>query len=146
MGFSFKETRIFQFFIDTIDHLQISSRCRKNTGYEGDINISHCYWLAYTRDRLCCYYRIPGSPREWYHAVDDCYEHCRSSKCRYCLDPPSRYQTTTPAPPPSCFPSAARVNLQTGETVTMSELQIGDRVQTGELNFTHLNTFTNSRM
>ena len=30
-----------------------------------------------------------------------------------------------------CFPSTARVNLENGNLVTMSELQIGDRVQTG---------------
>ena len=30
-----------------------------------------------------------------------------------------------------CFPSTAKVNLQNGKTLTMSELQIGDKVQTG---------------
>ena len=32
----------------------------------------------------------------------------------------------------SCFPTTARVNLEGGKSVTMSELQIGDRVQTGK--------------
>ena len=40
-----------------------------------------------------------------------------------------------PPPPPTpagqCFPSAARVTLENGQSVTMSHLQIGDRVQTG---------------
>ena len=31
----------------------------------------------------------------------------------------------------SCFPSMAKVKLKNGKTVTMSELEIGDRVQTG---------------
>ena len=30
-----------------------------------------------------------------------------------------------------CFPSASRVSLENGESVTMSELQVGDKVQTG---------------
>ena len=31
----------------------------------------------------------------------------------------------------ACFPSIARVNLENGKVVTMSELKTGDRVQTG---------------
>ena len=45
-----------------------------------------------------------------------------------------RPPTTTPPPPPpssSCFPSTATVNLENGKTVTMSELQVGNKVQTG---------------
>ena len=30
-----------------------------------------------------------------------------------------------------CFPSAAKVQLENGKIVTMSQLRIGDRVQTG---------------
>ena len=30
-----------------------------------------------------------------------------------------------------CFPSEAKVRLENGDSVTMSELQIGDKVQTG---------------
>ena len=61
--------------------------------------------------------------------------------CRYCENPPSQYQTTTTktlAPEPTfgwgwegCFPSTAKVTLQNGKTMTMSELQTGDHVQTG---------------
>ena len=32
---------------------------------------------------------------------------------------------------PECFPAAARVFLENGKMVKISELQIGDRVQTG---------------
>ena len=32
-----------------------------------------------------------------------------------------------------CFPSSARISLENGKKVTMSELQIGDRVQTGKI-------------
>ena len=39
--------------------------------------------------------------------------------------------TTTPPPPPTCFPSTGLVNLENGKSVTMSELKIGDQVQTG---------------
>ena len=34
-------------------------------------------------------------------------------------------------PSDGCFPSTARVSLEHGESVSMSELQIGDRVKTG---------------
>ena len=44
----------------------------------------------------------------------------------------------TPPPPPKqpppsggCFPSTARVTLKNGKSITMSELQTGDKVQTG---------------
>ena len=30
-----------------------------------------------------------------------------------------------------CFPGIARLNLENGKSITMSELQVGDRVQTG---------------
>ena len=35
-----------------------------------------------------------------------------------------------------CFPSMAKVNVENGESVTMSELQIGDKVKTGTNMFT----------
>ena len=42
----------------------------------------------------------------------------------------------TTTPPPSggggCFPSTTRVTLENGKSVTVSELQIGDKVQTGK--------------
>ena len=31
----------------------------------------------------------------------------------------------------SCFPSAGKVNLENGKVVMISELQVGDKVQTG---------------
>ena len=35
-----------------------------------------------------------------------------------------------------CFPSTAKINLENGNVITMSELQIGDRVKTGrKINF-----------
>ena len=37
----------------------------------------------------------------------------------------------TPAPAVPCFPAAAKVNFDSGKSVTMAELQIGDHVQTG---------------
>ena len=40
--------------------------------------------------------------------------------------------TTTPPPPPKCFPSDAQVKLENGKSVTMSDLQIGNQVQTGK--------------
>ena len=37
-----------------------------------------------------------------------------------------------PPPPPKCFPSDAQVKLENGKSVTMSDLQIGNQVQTGK--------------
>ena len=39
--------------------------------------------------------------------------------------------TTTKKRKPPCFPSTARVSLENGKSVIMSELQVGDRAQTG---------------
>ena len=54
------------------------------------------------------------------------------TSCCECPPPPP------PPPPPSgkknnngCFPGTAQVILETGKSATMSELQIGDKVQTG---------------
>ena len=45
--------------------------------------------------------------------------------------------TTTPPPPPpessSCFPLMAKVKIENGKSVQISELQIGDKVQTGTI-------------
>ena len=48
--------------------------------------------------------------------------------------PPPPPTTTTLAPtppPPSYFPSTSKVNLENSNSLTMSELKIGHRVQTG---------------
>ena len=48
--------------------------------------------------------------------------------------PPPRLPPPPPPPPPShCFPSVAKTKLKNGKLVPMSELQIGDKVQTGKL-------------
>ena len=45
--------------------------------------------------------------------------------------------TTRPPPPPppskKCFPSTAKVKLESGKLVKMSELQIGDQIETGRM-------------
>ena len=44
--------------------------------------------------------------------------------------------TTRPPPPPpskKCFPSTAKVKLESGKFVKMSELQIGDQIKTGRM-------------
>ena len=84
---------------------------------------------------MCCWFGLPGL--DWYESG----KKCKLERTRYCHVPPYEYQTTTTTTTkrPPCFPSTAKVNLQTGKTVAMSELQIGDSVQTGmnELNFTY---------
>ena len=42
------------------------------------------------------------------------------------------FLTLVPPPPPGCFPSTARVNLENGKSVVMSEIQMGSRVQIGK--------------
>ena len=37
-----------------------------------------------------------------------------------------------PTPPPRCFPASAKVNLENGKTVEMSQLHTGDQVQIGK--------------
>ena len=54
----------------------------------------------------------------------DVFDECVCARCR------------PPPPPPEdddddCFPSTAKVNLDNGKTVTMSELKVGDFVATG---------------
>ena len=64
--------------------------------------------------------------------------------CCTCLDliPPIITTTTTRKPPPSpppppsessdgCFPASVKVKRKNGKVIQMSELQTGDRVQTG---------------
>ena len=60
----------------------------------------------------------------------------------YCCDcppppppPPTTTTTPSPAPPPGCFPATAKVNHGNGKPVTMSEVKIGDQVQTGNTKF-----------
>ena len=36
------------------------------------------------------------------------------------------------SPPSACFPHGAKVKIENGNSVQMSELQIGDRVQAGK--------------
>ena len=48
------------------------------------------------------------------------------------VEPTTSTTTTTAAPSGGgCFPSASKVKLKNGKSVMMSELQIGDQVQTG---------------
>ena len=61
-------------------------------------------------------------------------------ECGHCYVPPSPAILLAPkgfggygcCPCAKCFPSLARVSLENGESVTMAELQVGDRVQAGE--------------
>ena len=71
---------------------------------------------------------------------------CHSSYCigcRSCSDTPASFGDLYPTSESSsgnpCFSSNARVSLESGKTVTMSELQVGDQVTTGT--FTSVNGF-----
>ena len=55
---------------------------------------------------------------------------CRASRCARRCDPPRQYLCCECIDP--CFPSTARASLENGRSVTMAELQIGDKVQTGK--------------
>ena len=58
-----------------------------------------------------------------------CVARCGGIKTHCCEGIPTH--TKAPGASSSCFPSTASVNLQNGKSVTMSDLQIGDKVQTG---------------
>ena len=60
-------------------------------------------------------------------------KYCRSIDvlCNICSFLFQLSTTTAPAPPPSCFPSMAKLKLENGNLVTMSELQLGNKVQIG---------------
>ena len=78
------------------------------------------YWYTLTQCNNLCRARITLNFQERFY-------------CCTCLDEVT--PTTTAAPPlpssPPCFPSHAKMSLKNGNTVMMSELQIGDQVQTG---------------
>ena len=64
---------------------------------------------------LCC---PCNCPCDYCHSYGVVYECCQ---CR-------------PPPPPkssSCFPSFAKVMIENGKMITMSDLQLGDRLETG---------------
>ena len=65
-----------------------------------------------------------------YFCPTECVPQC-SNKYHCCEGIPT--QTKAPGASSSCFPSTASLNLHNGKSVTMSELQIGDKVQTGRV-------------
>ena len=60
-------------------------------------------------------------------ATESDFDTTRTYVCDIC-PPPS---TAAPDSPDSCFPSHAKVNLENGKSLTMSELQVGDKIKTG---------------
>ena len=91
-----------------------------------------------------CYNASDPLPRGPVNCPDNCIASCDRINTYFCCfcDGESTTSTTTstttttkpPPPPPAknkCFPSTARVTLKDGKTVTMSQLKIGDQVQTG---------------
>ena len=90
--------------------------------------------------------QITGISPAWgtYFGVLSCPTHCFAqcgSTFHCCTGSPTTTTTTSASPPSSttaasppgnCFPSSARVMLENGQSVTMSELQIGYRVQAGK--------------
>ena len=52
-------------------------------------------------------------------------------KYHCCKGSPRTTTTTTTRAPSICFPSKSSLNLKNGKSVTMSQLQVGDEVQTG---------------
>ena len=42
-----------------------------------------------------------------------------------------------------CFPSAARISLENGKEITMSQLRIGDSIEAGTLNLFHQTEINN---
>ena len=83
------------------------------------INGSTAICVIMTHNRNNC----PNCP-EW-----------KGNECHYSITPTRAPLPPPPPlpklPPPSCFPSTARVSLESGNSIRMSKLQIGDKIQTG---------------
>ena len=94
-------------------------RANKESSYS--CSKAHLPKITGVSERFQQYFGVLECPTHCYAKCGDTY-HC-------CVAPPP-----PPPPPPQekCFPSSARVILENGKSVTMSELQIGDRVQTGK--------------
>ena len=102
----------------------------------------------YVGHQICCHPTSgPLSTKNFTAAAEVCSldQPCLAI-CNITTDNPNFYccssfpysSTTTTAPPPgpsACFPSSARVHLQNGKSVTMSQLQIGDQVLAGKEGF-----------
>ena len=78
---------------------------------------AHLPKITGVSERFQHYFGVLNCPTRCYAKCGDTY-HC-------CVAPP-------PPPKENCFPFSARVALESGKSVTMSELQIGDRVQTSK--------------
>ena len=77
------------------------------------------------------YPRFRGTIDDYsYYCSTMCVATC-GDKYHCCEGIPTRTKAPGASSSSSCFPSSASVNLQNGKSVTMSDLQIGDKVQTG---------------
>ena len=65
--------------------------------------------------------------------------------CKNRCYPDSRSCCDCTYPPKECFPSTSKVKLADGKSVRMSELQLGDQVQTGNTFLSHLNMAQGSK-
>ena len=64
--------------------------------------------------------------------LTDMTEMCYLGKTRIIPEPRTLPPFLTPPPPPTaCFPSNAKIHLQNGKSIRMSEMKIGDQIQTG---------------
>ena len=92
------------------------------------IDLFHIYFMNFN-----CWMNVKISVRkQWAFMFHNLY-YC---KIRYKHISDSDPTTTTPPPPSKpCFPLNAKVKVENGKSVQMSELQIGDRVQTGMKQF-----------
>ena len=88
------------------------------------INGSTAIGVIYTDSSNDC----PNCP-EW--NGNECYLSITPTRAPLPTTTTTTTTTTRKPPPPSCFPSTARVSLENGISITISTLQIGDKIQTG---------------
>ena len=106
-----------------------SDECTCHVGSWSGIEADSC-----PRNSLC-----PNGYGQLSQAIDsgcefgDCIGECKTDGVTsyHCC-----HSCPTPPPPPSssgggCFPSSATVSIENGKSISMSNLQVGDRVQTG---------------
>ena len=146
------------FIKDTISQFQVLKRNQIACG-PGECVCRKVFRAEWEGDPFCCYRpppeeRIPDEyPVEngdvpeavslYYSSSRSCLATCNSNDGiqGYCCSDDERVTTPPPTSPTtttksssgsSCFPSTAKIYLQSGKSVTMSELEVEDQVLAGK--------------
>ena len=95
------------------------------------IKTCECWRKPYPK----CHKTDNGKGCRWYSASKLC--EVDLTKCKKACFPD--FTSCCDCGEKNCFPSTSKIKLANGKSVMMSELQLGDQVQTGNTFFSHLN-------